>query len=721
MKTIAVLPGDGIGPEVVSAVVPVIEKLGLPIDFRYGDVGWRSWCQTGDAVPPATWKLLSESDTCLLGAVTSKPVREAAAELVDGLRGTGLTYVSPVVQLRQRLELFANVRPVSDLRAGRFDFVVLRENTEGLYSGLDQHGIQGPMWDLVRNHPNAAASGPGGTSATIRLQTDHGMDRLFRFGFEYAAQHGYRRLTVADKPNVLRESGNHLRERLELMALEYPAVEFEVVNVDAAALWMVRRPDRFGVIVAENMFGDILSDLGAGVMGGLGLAPSGNIGAHGSYFEPVHGSAPARACLGIANPMATFLTVALMLRQLDLPAPAGQIESAVRSVVRERSSVTYDLGGRAGTQQAADAVAARLVEDTPPAPQASVVAIGSELVSGKVVDTNSSQVSRLLEEHGYRLRAHLTVSDVFADIRDAVDSRLGLDQVLVVIGGLGPTADDVTRDAVAEALQLPLEFREQAWQSLVARLRSFDLSVHESNRRQAMFPQGSTLLPNANGTASGALVNFGTTLVLMVPGPPKECLPMVAAVLLEIPRGAVAARSQWRLLGVIESDIAAEVEAALGDQLPEFEVSYLWQYPFVDVTLTERSKQTPVPDALAALLAPHTVSRTGRDAFGELAEGQPVEFDEVSLEFGDAQFRSRLRPPAAGEGARHVALQGSARSTAGASAGFKGSLVINCSVKVDDRVRDFELALPNRGPETADGAAHFYAWCVLRALREETS
>ncbi|PRX50118.1 isocitrate/isopropylmalate dehydrogenase [Prauserella shujinwangii] len=360
MKSVAVLPGDGIGPEVVSAALSVLDRLDLPLLLRFGDIGWECWKQEGNPVPERTWRLLEETDTCLLGAVTSKPLREAEVELAGRLRGQGLEFISPVVQLRQRLRLFANIRPVTDLKHGRFNFVVIRENTEGLYAGLDFHGIQDPLWKEVRDHPNAAESGPASTSVTLRLQTSTGMDRILRFGFEYARRHGYSSLTVADKPNVLRQSGNHLRERLERVGADYPDIGAEILNVDAVALWMVRRPERFGVIVAENMFGDILSDLGAGVMGGLGLAPSGNVGDHGSYFEPVHGSAPGMAGQGRANPVATLLTVALLLDHLELAVPARQLRDAVHAVVLRRTAVTYDLGGNASTSQAAESVADQL-------------------------------------------------------------------------------------------------------------------------------------------------------------------------------------------------------------------------------------------------------------------------------------------------------------------------------------------------------------------------
>ncbi|MFD5874691.1 isocitrate/isopropylmalate family dehydrogenase [Streptomyces sp. NPDC060322] len=360
MKSVAVLPGDGIGPEVTSAALDVVDKLGLPLDLRYGEIGWECWRQEGTPVPERTWKLLEETDTCLLGAITSKPLREAEAELPDGLRGTGLTFVSPVIQLRQRLSLYANIRPVTDLVNGRFDFTVIRENTEGLYAGFDFHGLDDALWNVVRDHPNAQASGAGSTSVTLRLQTEFGMDRLLRYGFAYARSHGYSRLTLVDKPNVLRHSSNHLRQRLELIEGEYPGIDTEILNVDAVALWMVRRPERFGVLVAENMFGDILSDLGAGVMGGLGLAPSGNIGDNGSYFEPVHGSAPGMAGRNRANPMAMVLTVAQLLDHLELPVPGDELRAAVRSVTARRTTVTYDMGGTSGTREVAQAMADEL-------------------------------------------------------------------------------------------------------------------------------------------------------------------------------------------------------------------------------------------------------------------------------------------------------------------------------------------------------------------------
>lgn len=360
------LPGDGIGPEVVDAALPVVGALGLPWELRFGEIGWACWRSGGDPVPEATWRLVEESDGGLLGAVTSKPEREAQAELDPELRGTGLAYVSPVVQLRQRLDLYANLRPVADPAAGaagggpRFDYVIVRENTEGLYAGFDVADVQGELWELVRRHPNAARSGAAGARVALRLQTDFGTDRIVRFAFELARREGRSSIVVADKPNILRASGQHLRERIALVAPDYPEVRAEVQNADAVAMRLVTDPGSFEVVLAENLLGDVLSDVAAGVSGGLGLAPSGNIGERWSYFEPVHGSAPDIAGRRIANPFGVILSIAGLAEHLGSRREAAALRGAVRAVVARGEQVTADLGGGATTDEAARAVVAAL-------------------------------------------------------------------------------------------------------------------------------------------------------------------------------------------------------------------------------------------------------------------------------------------------------------------------------------------------------------------------
>jgi 3-isopropylmalate dehydrogenase len=364
-KRICVLPGDGIGIEVMNAALPVFDALELPFDLEFGEIGWECWRREGNTVPDETWSKINRCDATLLGAITSKPLAETEAELPLYLQGQNRRYVSPVIQLRQNLDLYANVRPVTDLTGeNRFRFVVIRENTEGLYAGLDYGRIPDAFLPLLEAREAVGAPwkrrNQEDATITVRLQTRSGLERIFDYAFKYAREHGFARVTFVDKPMVLRHSSAFARDVFEGVARKYPSIEGVIENVDAVALWMVQRPERFAVVVAENMFGDILSDLGAGVMGGLGFAPSGNFGKSGAYFEPVHGSAPAHAGLNKANPSAMFMAIALMLEHLGHSQQARYINAAVSTV--SRSSVrTYDMGGSHTTNQVGEAIIAACV------------------------------------------------------------------------------------------------------------------------------------------------------------------------------------------------------------------------------------------------------------------------------------------------------------------------------------------------------------------------
>ncbi|MBM9400789.1 isocitrate/isopropylmalate dehydrogenase family protein [Gluconacetobacter azotocaptans] len=360
------LPGDGIGPEVLGAALPIFDAMRIPIKLDIGKIGWSCWQAAGDPVPQDTWEKISHADVVLLSAITSKSRREAEDDLPPHLRQRAIEYVSPVIQLRQRLDLYANVRPIYDLSGrDKFRAVVIRENTEGLYSGLDYWPAPAPIVDLLAEATRAKPLGrehSGHISASVRIQTRHGLSRIFLFAFEFARQNGYRKVTLADKPNVLRHSGAFARECFEEAAEKFPEIIADVQNVDAVALWLVMRPERFGVIVAENMFGDILSDLAAGVMGGLGFAPSENIGTTGAYYEPVHGSAPHLAGQNRANPSAMFLTIALALKKHGYGLEAAAIQRAV-SACYQAAKVTYDAGGSLSTAEAASEIISRAAHD----------------------------------------------------------------------------------------------------------------------------------------------------------------------------------------------------------------------------------------------------------------------------------------------------------------------------------------------------------------------
>ncbi|WP_435241086.1 isocitrate/isopropylmalate family dehydrogenase [Streptomyces cucumeris] len=724
-KTIAVLPGDGIGPEVLDAALPVIEALDLPVDLEFGDIGWECWRAEGNPVPDRTWDLIGRSDAVLLGATTSKPRREALAELAPEPRERTPQYISPIIQLRQRLDLFANLRSVENYLGGGtpYRFCVVRENTEGLYAGLDWNHVPDEMWPLVAEHPNVRRSGRNGTTASIRLQTSHGLDRILRFAFETARGHGYERVTLADKPNVLRSSSAYVLERLETIAAEYPEIAYEVLNVDAVALWMARRPERFGVIVAENMFGDILSDLGGGVMGGLGLAPSANIGENGNYFEPVHGSAPAMAGRQRANPVAAFLTIGLMLEHLGFKDEAGGIQDAVRHVTRRRDRVTYDLGGSATTTEAAAAVI-DACREVPHTSSAAVVTIGDELLRGDLEDSNAANASRMLGERGIPVRVRHTVGDDESTIADAISPSIGRDDVILVMGGLGPTSDDVTRSAVARALGRPLEHREEAWQGVVERLTRFGVAIHDDNRRQALFAEGADLLPNTHGTAWGCRAEAQGSTVIMLPGPPRECLPMLENVLrdglLHIPGPPEVTTVFRRTLGIIEADAAALVDELVRESGAAVKPAYRWHYPYVDIRLgCPPHAADELAKRLDTALADYIVTEQDRTAVQELAmvldeRGLVLDVDDRLTEGVFTAELARERVTVGTERPLGVTLSGT--WAGGDRTSYTGTVALTCTVRDEAGEHTGTLTVPNRGAEVITYFAQFAAWSLTRHL-----
>lgn len=354
---IAVLPGDGIGIEVMHAALPIFKVLNIPVQLSFGEIGWTCWREQGTPIPEKTWELIKQSDTVLLGAITSKPQREAQLELAKQFQKTKLEYISPIIQLRQKLDLFANVRPCISLQDNgkKFNFCIIRENTEGLYSGFDYYPIPSAIQNLLNTHQRWQNIPANELSCALRLQSEKGLRRLFEFAFNYADTHQYKRVTFADKPNVLRQSGAFARTLFEDIAGRFPHINADILNVDAVALWLIKRAEQFGVIVAENMFGDILSDVGAGVMGGLGFAPSENIGAISSYFEPVHGSGLEMNPKS-ANPSAMFLTISMLLDRFGFNLEAKIIVNAVKAIVNADQYTTYDVGGTATTTEMAKAI-----------------------------------------------------------------------------------------------------------------------------------------------------------------------------------------------------------------------------------------------------------------------------------------------------------------------------------------------------------------------------
>jgi 3-isopropylmalate dehydrogenase len=337
---IALLPGDGIGPEVVAAAVRVLNQVAPALVYEEFSVGAGEYLRNGDPMPASVFERLCDFDAILLGAMG-----------LPGVRWPSGIEMTPQLDLRERLDLYCGLRPVylfhpldsplRDRAAGGIDILLVRESTEGLFA--------------ARLRPPDPESGH--VEDTMRI-TRAGAERVVRAAFRQAMLRK-RRLALVDKANVL-PSMAFFRRVFDEVAGGFPEVATERVYVDAAALYLVTQPERFDVMVTENMFGDILSDLLAGLVGGMGMAPSADIGDRYAVFQPSHGSAPDIAGQGIANPVATILSAAMMLEWLGDTAAAGLIRAAVRRVFAGRATRTRDMGGALAAAQMTDAILAAL-------------------------------------------------------------------------------------------------------------------------------------------------------------------------------------------------------------------------------------------------------------------------------------------------------------------------------------------------------------------------
>ena len=358
---IAWLPGDGIGVEVCDAARLVLDAAGFEAEYIPGDIGWEFWRTEGEALPARTVDLLRATDCAFFGAITSKPAGEAARELAPALQGRGLSYRSPIVRMRQLLDLYICLRPCKafpgnplNYREG-IDLVVFRENTEGMYIG-----VEFPQAPESFYAEKAMERIPRNAAISIRSITREGSRRIVRAAFQYAVKYGRRKVTAVHKANVLRATCGMFLDAAREVAAEFPQIQFDTANVDAMCMWLLKNPDNYDVIVTTNLFGDILSDLCAQLVGGMGFGYSGNIGDRYAVFEPTHGSAPKYAGLNKVNPLATILAARMMLDWLGETQKAAAVEAAVAEVVRRGEVRTYDLGGKATTREMAQAVASAL-------------------------------------------------------------------------------------------------------------------------------------------------------------------------------------------------------------------------------------------------------------------------------------------------------------------------------------------------------------------------
>jgi len=393
-KTIVSMPGDGIGRVVLEEAIRVLDAAGFQADYVEGDIGWDFWVKEGNPLPDRTIKLLEEHKIGLFGAITSKPKDAAFAELSDNLKGKGLVYSSPIVSLRQYFDLDICIRPcktytgnpLNFIRRGKdnsieepkVDVVIFRQNTEGLYGGVEWTNPPDLVYQGLLSHPkfvqNFGHVPKEELSISTRIFSRKATERILRASFNHARKWGYKSVTLCEKPNVIREtSGMMYKLAQEIQKADFPEIELWNTNIDAQMMWLTKNPEDYGVIVAGNMFGDIVSDGFAGLVGGLGFACSANLGEKVSVFEPTHGSAPKYADypISIVNPIAMIASACMMLDHIGEKAISSRISSAIEAVIAEGKVKTYDMmkmtgrpdviqKGAASTRQMADAIISKL-------------------------------------------------------------------------------------------------------------------------------------------------------------------------------------------------------------------------------------------------------------------------------------------------------------------------------------------------------------------------
>lgn len=367
---IAWLPGDGVGIEVLEAARIVLDKIKLDAEYIHGDIGWEFWCKEGDAFPQRTINLLKNVNAAMFGAITSKPVKAAEAELVPELKGTGLIYRSPIVRMRQMFDLYNCLRPCKAYPGNpinfkeNIDIVVFRENTEDLYSGVEFNPVPIELSDLLAkiSKPFSAFKDLPNDSYAIscKINTKKGSEKIIRAAFDFAEKFGRKKVTVVHKANVVRATDGLFFETAKEISKQYPGIHLDDANIDAMTMWLIKNPFNYDVLVAPNLYGDIISDLCAQMVGGLGFGCSGNIGEKLAVFEPTHGSAPKYFGLYKVNPIATILAAKMMLDWLGEKEMGIRLENAVAGVIKEGKVKTYDMGGTNSTIDMADAVAKKL-------------------------------------------------------------------------------------------------------------------------------------------------------------------------------------------------------------------------------------------------------------------------------------------------------------------------------------------------------------------------
>ncbi len=385
-RTVVTMPGDGIGKVVLEETLRVLDAVGFQAEYVHADIGWEFWCKEGNPLPQRTLDILEKHHIALFGAITSKPKSEAAKEIDPAIADEGHVYYSPIVGLRQHFQLDICQRPCKTFKGNPLNFirrgandtieepevdvVVFRQNTEGLYGGVEWTDPPENVYDALMSHPkfskNFGWSPKNEVAVSTRIFTKKYSERICRAAFEYAKKFGYDKVTLCEKPNVIRETSGMMLAICRELEKEYDGIWFNYTNIDAQMMWLTKNPETYGIIIAGNMFGDIVSDGFAGLIGGLGFACSANIGEKVAIFEPTHGSAPKYADYetSIVNPIAMMMSACMMLDHIGEIEKATKIRNAIAKVVLEKKVSAYDMLKLSGSQEVLEQGAASTKEMT---------------------------------------------------------------------------------------------------------------------------------------------------------------------------------------------------------------------------------------------------------------------------------------------------------------------------------------------------------------------
>jgi isocitrate/isopropylmalate dehydrogenase len=385
-RTVVTMPGDGIGGAVLDETLRVLDAVGFEADYVHADIGWEFWKSEGNPLPDRTIDLLEKHKIALFGAITSKPKDKALADLDPSLRDKGLVYYSPIVAMRQHFNLDICMRPCKAFKGNPLNFirrgpgdtieeppvdvVIFRQNTEGLYGGVEWTDPPDDVYNALMSHPkfkkNFADVPRADLAVSTRIFSRNACRRILTAAFKHAKNFGYSSVTICEKPNVIRETSGMMREEGRKISAAYPGIDLWETNIDAQMMWLTKNPEDYGVLVSGNMFGDIVSDGFAGLVGGLGFACSANIGEDVAVFEPTHGSAPkyAEYEVPIVNPIAMILSACMMLDHIGETDKASKIRAAIEKVIAEGRVRSYDMMKLKGSQDVLDKGAASTTEMT---------------------------------------------------------------------------------------------------------------------------------------------------------------------------------------------------------------------------------------------------------------------------------------------------------------------------------------------------------------------